>query len=79
MSHIAHTPYRARHGPDRGTDRQTDRHQTDALRLAQSCTWVGLTYALDRDGLDWVGLGRDFSVFVGLGWVGPLGPLTQRY
>ena len=30
-------------------------------------------------GLDWVGLGRDFSVFVGLGWVGPLGPLTQRY
>jgi len=27
------------------------------LRLAPSCTWVGLTYALDRDGLDWVGLG----------------------
>ena len=28
--------------------------------LAQSCPWVGL---------GWVGLGRDFSVFSGLGWV----------
>jgi len=32
---------------------------------AQSCPWVGLT-----DGLVWVGLGRDFSVFGGFGWVG---------
>jgi len=33
-------------------------------RVAQSCPWVGLTH-----GLGWVGLGRDFSVFGGLGWV----------
>jgi len=32
--------------------------------LTQSCPWVGLTH-----GLGWVGLGRDFSVFGGLGWV----------
>jgi len=30
---------------------------------SQSCPWVGLTH-----GLGWVGLGRDFSVFGGLGW-----------
>jgi len=30
----------------------------------QSCRWVGLTH-----GLGWVELGRDFSVFGGLGWV----------
>jgi len=33
--------------------------------LVQSCPWVGLTH-----GLGWVGLGRDFSVFGGLGLVG---------
>jgi len=32
--------------------------------IDQSCPWVGLTH-----GLGWVGLGRDFSVFRGLGWV----------
>jgi len=30
----------------------------------QSCPWVRLTH-----GLGWFGLGRDFSVFDGLGWV----------
>jgi len=35
------------------------------ISLSQSCPWVGLTR-----GLGWVGLGRDFSVFGGLGWVG---------
>jgi len=34
--------------------------------LDQCCPWVGLTH-----GLGWIGLGRDFSVFVGIGlrWV----------
>jgi len=34
-------------------------------RPAQSCPLVGLTH-----GLGWVGLGRDFSVFGVLSWVG---------
>ena len=33
-------------------------------KLNQSCPWVGLTH-----GLGWVGLGRDFSLFVELGWI----------
>jgi len=33
-------------------------------RVDQSCPWVGLTH-----GLGWAGLGRDFSVIGGLGWV----------
>jgi len=37
---------------------------TIIVSLSQSCPWVGLTH-----GLGWVGLGRDFSVFGGLGWV----------
>ena len=32
--------------------------------VRQSCPWVGSTR-----GLGWVGLGRDFAVFDGLGWV----------
>ena len=35
-----------------------------SLYVAQSCPRVGLTH-----GLGWVGLGRDFSVFGGLGGV----------
>ena len=35
-----------------------------AGRRYQSCPCVGLTH-----GLGWVGLGRDFSVFGGMGWV----------
>jgi len=31
----------------------------------QSCPWDGLTH-----GFGWVGLGRDFSVFGGLDWIG---------
>jgi len=37
---------------------QGNMYRMDAIH--QSCPWVGLTH----------GLGRDFSVFGGLGWVG---------
>ena len=36
----------------------------ERYRIPQSCPWVGLTH-----GLGWVGMGRDFLVFGGLGWV----------
>jgi len=50
-------------------DSMTSLHPMYKLVLAvvaplQSCPWVGLIH-----GLGWVGLGRDFSVFGGLGWV----------
>ena len=35
----------------------------------QSCPWVGLTHGLGWVGLDRVGLGRNSSVFGGLGCV----------
>jgi len=37
------------------------------MLIIQSCPWVGLTL---RVGLGWVGLGRVFFIFAGLGWVG---------
>ena len=37
--------------------------------MNQSCLWVGLIHGLDWIGFGWVGLGRDFSVFGGLGRV----------
>jgi len=36
-------------------------------REEHSCPWVGLTHGLGCNGFDWIGLGRDFSVFGGLG------------
>lgn len=37
----------------------------DVIPVPQTWTWVGSIH-----GLDWVGLGRKFSRFGGLGWVG---------
>ena len=36
----------------------------------QSCPWVGLTHGLGWVGLDWVGLGPNFSTCKRLDWVG---------
>jgi len=41
-------------------------------RLIQSCPWIGSTH-----GLGWIGLGRDFLIFGGLGWV--VGPKRQKH
>jgi len=43
--------------------------QPSTCLVSQSCPWVGLTHGLGWVGLGRVGLGRDFSVFGGLGWV----------
>jgi len=47
-------------------DRQTQRHALPELSMGWVDPWVGLGWV----GLVWVGLGRDFSVFCGLCWVG---------
>ena len=39
-----------------------------SVYVCHSCPCVGLSHGLGWDGLDWVGLGQDYSVFVG--WVG---------